>query len=276
MIEPIDDRNRSEACDVLARGFPLRPRAYWEDSLRRVERFGENAATGVPMGQLLRDEGRAAGVSLTIASRRPGADGIPLTHVNFAAWYVDAEQRWRAPLMLRALTRVRADVITDFTPSAAVQVLLPTFGFKPITQGFVLNLAAFHQSGGCVERLSGSAGARLPIADTLLAHEPFGAVAVVLHTRDGAMTPLLYRVVKFRGIKTAHVLYCGANTQLHTHLGALSRFLRREGVVLIKLEAAIGETPPGWVRAGREVRFARGQVLPDVTDYTGSELSLFA
>jgi hypothetical protein len=274
MIEPIEQSNTEEACELLARGFPLRPRDYWRDAFARIERFGENAATEIPAGLLLRDEGRPAGVGLTIASRRPTPDGRVLAHVNFAAWYVEEAQRWRAPLMLRALTRIKCDVITDLTPSTAVRALLPAFDFKPITTGFTLALSAFHGGGGHVENLEKGAGA--PIASVLLAHREFGALPALLRSRDGADIPLLFRITSMRGLKTAHVVYCASNSRLHRHLGAVSSCLRARGVVLIKLDAPVGVTPPGFSRAGREVKFARGQVSADVTDYTGTELSLLA
>jgi hypothetical protein len=272
MIEAIEHNTLGEACDLLAKGFPARPRAYWEDALQRIDTLGENGALGLPVGQIMRAEGRAQGVALTIASRRPSETGT-MVCLNFAAWYVEPDQRWRAPLMLRALARTPCDVLTDLTPSLAVQGLLPAFGFKPITQGFVLVLAGFHKGGGEIADLDIAA---TPMGELLRAHERFGAKAVMLHTRDGAQLPLLYRVVKFRGIRTAHVLYCGANQVLHDHLGALSRHLRRQAIGLVKLEAPVERTPPrGWLRTGREIRFARGPVSPDATDYLCSELSMF-
>lgn len=272
MIEAIEHNTLGEACELLAKGFPGRSKAYWEDALQRIDDLGENRALGLPVGQIMRMDGRAHGVALTIASRRPSDTGLRV-NLNFAAWYVEPDQRWRAPLMLRALTRTPCDVLTDLTPSQAVQALLPTFGFKPLTRGFVLDLAAIHKGGGQIVDLD---AASTPLGELLCAHERFGAKAVMLHTRDGAQLPLLYRVVKFRGVRTAHILYCGANHVLHDHMGALSKHLWRQAIGLVKLEAPVDRNPPrGWLRTGREIRFARGQVSPDITDYLGSELSLF-
>ena len=86
---------------------------------------------------------------------------------------------------------------------------------------------------------------------------------------------MLFRTQRWRGLEMARLLYCGSNRRLFDHLGAVSAFLRGHGVALIKLEAPMGlDLPPGWVRLGREVKFAKGSVSPDVTDYAGSELAL--
>ncbi|UPT61489.1 MAG: hypothetical protein M0D54_13790 [Hyphomonadaceae bacterium JAD_PAG50586_4] len=115
MIEAIEHNTLGEACDLLAKGFPARSRAYWQDALQRIDTLGENGALGLPVGQIMRAEGRAQGVALTIASRRPSETGT-MVYLNFAAWYVEPDQRWRAPLMLRALNRTPCDVLTDLTP----------------------------------------------------------------------------------------------------------------------------------------------------------------
>ncbi len=274
MIEHISEQNLGTALDLLAAGFRARPRSYWEHAADRISAFGGNAALNLPIGLLMRDGDRATGVAFTIASQRPHGEQS-LSYVNFAAWYVEEDQRWRAPLMLRALTRLKCDVITDLTPSKAVQSLLPLFGFKAITTGYALNVTAFHGGDGVVEALDAGPGVDFPLKEVLLAHGAFGAIPAVLRASDGATTPLLFKPGRFRGLKIAHVVYCGSNARLHAGLGAVARFLRRRGITLVKLDAAVGRTPPpGWVRMGRELRFARGQVPEDVTDYIGTELSL--
>ncbi len=274
MIEPINEKNLGAALDLLAVGFSTRPRSYWEHAAHRISQFGGNAALDLPIGLLMRDGDRPTGVAFTIASQRPHGERT-LSYVNFAAWYVEEDQRWRAPLMLRALTRLKCDVITDLTPSKAVRSLLPTFGFKPLTTGYALNVTAFHGGDGVVEALNQGADADSPLKEALLGHGAFGAIPAVLHTSDGAVTPLLFKPGRFRGLKIAHLVYCGSNARLRTSLGAVARFLRRRGIMLIKLDVAVGQPPPpGWVRMGRELRFARGQAPEDVTDYMGTELSL--
>lgn len=273
MIEPIEESNFGEAVGLLAEGFPRRSRAYWAGALERIDALGENRALGIPFGHIMRTDGRAQGVALTIASRRPDHGERERVHVNYAAWYVAPDQRWRAPLMMRALIRTPCDVFTDLTPSTAVRAILPSFGFKQITQGIVLDIAALHQGGGEVLDLGAVPTQTRALLST---HARFGGQAVALRSRDGALTPILYKIVKWRGLRAAQILYCASNRLLHGHLGALAKHLRREGIGLIKLDASVDGPPPrGWLRKGRELRFVRGPTRPDVTDYLGSELSLF-
>lgn len=276
MIAPIDDANRDQAVELLNKGFCGPSTAFWADALDRITRFGGNAAAGLPLGHLMFADDAPVGVALTIASLRAAPEGAR-TYVNFAAWYVEPQYRWRAPLMLRTLARLPCDVMTDLTPSDATTALLPTFGFEKITQGVALNLCAFHRGGGEVRALTEDDASSLPdgVAALLLAHAPYRNIPALLRCRDGATVGLLFRTQRWRGLQMARVLYCGSNQRLFAHLGAVSAFLRAHGVALIKLEAPVGmELPPGWVRLGREMKFAKGAVSPDVTDYAGSELAL--
>jgi hypothetical protein len=200
MIEHISEQNLGAALDLLAAGFRARPRSYWEHAAERISAFGGNAALNLPIGLLMRDGDRATGVAFTIASQRPHGEQS-LSYVNFAAWYVEEDQRWRAPLMLRALTRLKCDVITDLTPSKAVQPLLPVFGFKAITTGYALNVTAFHGGDGVVEALDAGPGVDFPLKEVLLAHGAFGAIPAVLRASDGAATPLLFKPGRFRGLR---------------------------------------------------------------------------
>lgn len=277
MIAPIDDANQDVAVALLAKGFPGHPASRWAEAIARIRRFGGNAALGLPIGQVMTVEGEPAGVALTIASRREDAGSGPQTHVNFAAWYVETAHRWRAPLMLRAVTRMPCDVLTDLTPSDQVRALLPAFGFRQITRGVAINLAALHRGGGRVLALDDAGAGSIPpgLRALLEAHVPFGNIPALLECRDGTMVALSFRLMRWRGFTMARMIYCGSNRQLFDHLGAVSSFLRGHGAALIKLEASMEMAqPPGWMRESRELKFARGPMPPDVTDYLGSELAL--
>ena len=277
MIAPIDGTNHSLAVALLAKGFPCHAAPHWADALERIRRFGGNAALDLPIGHVMTIDGQPAGVALTIASRRADGCPEPQTHINFAAWYVEPAYRWRAPLMLRAVTRMPCDVLTDLTPSDPVRALLPAFGFRQITRGVAITPAALHRGGGRVLALEAAGADRMApgLRALLLAHAPFGNIPALLECRDGTAVALAFRRLRWRGLPMARVIYCGSNRKLFDHLGAVSSFLRGHGVALIKLEAPMDmPPPPGWLRAGRELKFARGPMPPDVTDYLGSELAL--
>ena len=174
MIAPIDDANHDLAVALLNKGFCGPSSAFWADALDRITRFGGNAAAGLPLGHMMFADDVPVGIALTIASLRQDPQGGHRTHVNFAAWYVEPQYRWRAPLMLRALARLPCDVMTDLTPSDATTALLPTFGFQKITQGVAINLCAFHRGGGVVTPLTPADAPSLPdgVAALLLRMRP--------------------------------------------------------------------------------------------------------
>jgi len=274
MIVPIDSAKLGHAIDLLAEGFPAKPRAFWAECIARMERFGANAECGVPFGVFMMNGDAPTAIALTLASKRRLAGG-DRTIVNFAAWYVKPEARARAPMMLRAIARLPYDVVTDLTPSVPVQALLPTFGFKPMTAGFSADLAplsALRPSDAHIEPLDPGAGG---VEALLTAHEPFGAMTGALVTRE-ARIPFMFKTTRWRGLTAARLLYCGSNRVVLAHPGAIARFLVRRGaqVVLYDLPRN-GPIAPGWRRGGRGLRFARGDVNPELTDYAGSELALF-
>jgi hypothetical protein len=275
VIQTIDDANVGGAIDLLTEGFPDRSAAYWEDALERVRMFGGNTAANLPIGYLLTSANGPAGVALTLASTRPQGHTV----VNFAAWYIKPEHRLRAPVMLRAIAGMGCDVITDLTPAPSVQRMLPAFKFAPFTAGIALNplpLAALQIDGAHVLPLEAAEPTDMPadLAAFLSAHRPFGCIPAVLRAGDG-ITPLMFKMGRWRRLKAAHLLYCGSNAHLMRHIGAVARFLLARGALILRLDIPLAGRVRGVRRPGQNIKFARGITDPDVTDYAASELALF-
>jgi len=69
--------------DLLARGFPARPRKYWTSALARLAARG--APDGCPrFGYLLEADGAPVGVLLLIFAESGGA-----VRCNVSSWYVE-------------------------------------------------------------------------------------------------------------------------------------------------------------------------------------------
>lgn len=277
-LEPVDEARIGMAIDVLYRGPWKQPRAYWEKGLERMVALGANRQAGVPLGQCLMVDGQPAGILLTLASARTRADGSQVTLVNLAGWFVEPEQRWRSPLMLRAAMRQNGAVITDLSPSAAVQPMLPALGFKPLNRGeavIPLPLAALRPASGRVCPLgAGPQGWRAEIVPELLAHESIGCIGAAL-VEGGNWHPLLFKRRTMKGLPVARLAYCDDLAVVHRNLAAVARYLLARGCGLLQLDIPLDGTFPGVPRWGHGMKFATDATYAKGTDYVGSELCLF-
>ena len=107
MIAPIDDANHDLAAALLARGFSGPSFAFWDDALNRIKRLGGNAELGLPPGQMMYANDQPVGIALTIASQRQDRAAGKRVIINFAAWYIEPEHRWRAAVMARIRQAIR-------------------------------------------------------------------------------------------------------------------------------------------------------------------------
>ncbi len=283
MLIPITTENLPQALSLLKEGFPDRPHNYWESTLDRMRAFGANEAVGVAFGLLLIDKktNSPAGVCLTLASSRQELAGGQTAMLNPSAMYVRPDQRWLAPLMLRTISRMNADTILDLTPSDPVQKMLPAMGFRPFCSGISIvptMLAALTKwSSAKVLPISAAPRDKIPEWEkTLLeSHTPFNCLAATLRA-DGAYLPLLFKLDrKVKGLPSATLLYSTDNAQLYKHIGAVSRFLATRGVMALRLDTMLDTKVPGFARTGQAVKFAKGSLAANRTDYAGTELALF-
>lgn len=283
MFIPISSENLHDAISLLKEGFPDRPHNYWESTLDRMRVFGANKAAGVAFGLLLIDKTTSspAGVCLTLASPRQGVAGGQTAMLNPSAMYVRPDQRWLAPLMLRTISRMKADTILDLTPSDPVQKMLPAFGFRQFCSGVSIvptPLAAVTQwSGAKVSPISATPADKIPgwERDLLESHAPFNCLAATLRVGDSHL-PLLFKLDrKVKGLPSATLLYCNDNARFYEHIGAVARFLAARGVLALRFDTPLDVKAPGFSRPGQAVKFAKGPLAANRTDYAATELAIF-
>lgn len=278
MLEPIDNSNLAAALDLLVRGFPRRSRAFWERAVTQIIRYNASSEQN-SIGQLLVVKGSTAGVMLTLRSQIFGTDGRPRNVTNLSSWYVEPEHRLLAPLMLREMVCDRAAVFTDLTPSKEVVRMLPAFGFKPLNAGISaipLPLAALHTQGSSrVLSFDEMAPGALTEREVKLVerHVAFGATAAVLSV-DGRHLPLLFVSRKVRQLPIAELIYCTDTVLLMKELGAIARFLLKQGKLGLFVDIPLDFKVPGAHFVGRGLKFAKGEWPVKGTDYAGSELLL--
>lgn len=265
---------------ILERGFADRSRAFWQDGFRRIERLLRAGQIEAPFGYVLKGDAADAGVLLTIRSRRR-IDGAETRICNLSSWYVEPEQRWYAPLMLRqAIKREGTNAITDLSPSDSVAELNATLDFSPWNEGMIL--AASLPWAALPKPSRWSIAAYEPRTRGMLddeqaamveAHLELGCLAAILAGPDGA-SPLIMRVVRRRGLRVADVLFAQSRHSLIKALPALMRFLLARGVCLAAIDGTRDLCPTGAHFRRGQRRFFKGGMPRDRLDYAFSELIL--
>jgi hypothetical protein len=281
LLIPIDPQAPAPALDLLAEGFPQRPRAFWQAALRRLHDEGDNARAGCPIGLLLVSKGVPVGVVLSPATLRTNAEGKPQRLINLSSWYLKPEHRWRAGLMFRAMMPDAQATYLDLTPTPEVTAMLPLMGFRAInvgtSVGVLPQLALAGGAGVRVEpwRAGDALPADAPSQSLLAAHGPWGCRSVWM-VEGQERHLLVWQYVHVRRLPAARLLYVGSHRALPRHLPALARHLMLRGRVLLKWDARADEPAlPGVLRRAGGVWHVRGPWSDDRTDFIGSELAMF-
>lgn len=276
MLEPIDDATLSHTFDLLLRGFPRRSRPFWERAVDRVARY--NRCDGQrSIGHLLIAKGKPVGVMLTLSDESRQADGRRYRVTNLSSWYIEPEHRHLAALMLRSLVRADDIVFTDLTPSDRVIPMLPLLGFKPLNVGIAaiaLPSAALNPARAArvieLEDLEAD-GLMIDTRARLERNAEFGATAAVLNVGE-EYHPLLFVSRTLRHLPAAQLIYCEDNALLRRNVGAVARYLLKKGKLILVVDIPPDHQAPGVHFVGRGLKFAKGGLFDNRTDYAGSEL----
>ncbi len=220
-----------------------------------------------PVGQILRVKGEAAGIMLTIRSRR--AEGG--TVVNLSSWYVEPRYRLLGPRMLTRILDEPADRFTDLTPSPVVTDMIGRFGFVQRHAGALLvalPVAALSPARG-VRIVDGAPDAA--DAPLLAGHSDLGCIVLRLVSETGE-TPLVVSVAQRRGLPVARLVYAKDLAAVHAAIGPLARLLLARGLPLLEMPANPGDrVPGGWFTHRARPTFVRGAPPAADVDHAYSE-----
>lgn len=276
MLRPIGFKSLDEAMPVLTRGFPRLPLSTWTASLDRLRKHGSAHPAG-NAGYLLQGNDRNVGVILTIPSARDSAGGTPHRAVNLSSWYIDPEHRWRAPRMLQQIVSCNVTLYTDLTPTEPVRAMIGRFGFRVWTEGvlvFALPWFAIGRAGEShIVPLHGlpSDAFAFPIRRILDEHAALDCIAGGLW--DGrVLHPLIFSRTRRRGMRVARLVYAGNRSTVIAHMPAIARFLLREKILLLAVNADKNEHSSGSVFTRRpSPAFFKGNRTPPQCDLAYSE-----
>lgn len=279
MLKPIDPSDFEAAHRLLCEGFPERDAAFWKSGLERLFSHGENSSLELPYGYFMMDKAEPVGVAIMPASQRRQADGGHRRIMNVSSWYVRAEHRWRAPMMLRGLFADSSLIYTDLTPTPDVQKMLPVFGFKPINLGLMIEplaALAMRDTGSAKVRgmEPGSAPEGLAITPGQIeTHRALGLVPLLI-THEGTSQVVLHRRTSIRGMPAAQLVYVESHKALAPCMPALARHLLWRGKMFLISECRDEASAESRFFRPRGIWFARNDSFEDRTDYLGSELCI--
>ncbi|MBV9393878.1 MAG: hypothetical protein JOZ84_05645 [Methylobacteriaceae bacterium] len=230
----IEEADLGAIAELLARGFRLRPRSYWQRGLARMR------ARSVPVdypryGLLLESDGRIVGAILTIYSSVPVEAGCAL-RCNLSSWYLEPEFRSYAPLL--ASFRDPAATYVNISPAPNTWSTIEAQGFRCIRQGWFLSFPALSRGNAAARILPLSGAPRdLPERTLLEEHSALGCTVLVIESAGEhfpfvfAPRPLLHRTIP--GIKLA---YCRDFSHYIRFAGAIGRYLLSRGMPAVVLD----------------------------------------
>ncbi|WP_291863079.1 hypothetical protein [Bradyrhizobium sp.] len=272
-LRPIDDCNSGDALAVLKRGFPEKTESFWADGLQKIL-SSPSRRDAEPIGFLMTIGGADVGIVLTIPSERRGPDGTRDVF-NLAAWYVDEPHRWLAPRMLQKVVAPATAVFTDLTPSAAAQQINERLGFRILNEGFrVFPLPWTALRPRKQARVIPLEEAELDddTRATLDRHARLGCVVTVL--RNGAdHHPLIFSRMTRRHLPGARVILADSKTLIVDHLAVISRFLLRNGMLFLQMDANRADATAGSsISRWSAPTYVKGAADRNRIDHTYSEL----
>lgn len=275
----ISKDDASAVVDLLAEGFPVRSRAYWEHAVALLETHP--TPPGYPrIGYLIESEGQAVGTLLLI-STATGGDGSPV-RCNFSSWYVRPGFRSHAALLVSYVLKRHPQA--TFVNISAVRHTRPTIeaqGFQRYADGTFAAVPLLSPGGhrARVRELSAGDIAAADLSakerELLAAHLGYGCLVAGIETGAG-MEPVVLRRGRLRRVSTADVIWCRDVGTLSRGAGALGRLLMRRGLLVLTVDAN-GPLPglTGHYFADRKPRYFRGPVPPRCGDLSYTELALF-
>ncbi|MGD0185178.1 MAG: hypothetical protein ABSC25_07995 [Roseiarcus sp.] len=279
VCRPIDDDDIDAVIACLQRGFPERPRRYWERALERMAR--RPAIDDYPRyGQALVVEGNVVGVLLQIFSRRDAANGGAV-RCNLSSWCVDGEHRgFSAMLHLNAVKRKEVTYV-NISPAAHTWKTIEAFGFRRFAEGQMVlapilsppqrNVRVVAFGADRPETALLSADERRILVD----HAALGCRALVC-VEDGLAYPFVFqpRAIVRNLIPCPHLIYCRDMSEFVRFANAIGRYLLFRSGPLCVVDA-MGRVPGlvGWFVPGRlSPKYFKGPVPPGLGDLAYTEL----
>jgi hypothetical protein len=258
--------------DLLARGFPAKPRKYWTSALDRL------AARNVPenspqFGYLLEADGAVVGVLLLIFSQDGGR-----IRCNMSSWYVEPAHRGHAAILAAMAARQKHVTYLNISAAEHTWPILEAQGYRRYTEGQFAALPALSLKGRGEARPLSDPEESLPEYGLLRAHADAGCVVLVCETPQGR-EPFVFlrRRVDKLPFAAMQLVWARSTGAFVACAGPLGRaLLLRYGAPAVICDAE-GRIPglAGRFFKDRTPRFFKGPDRPRVNDLSFTEMVLF-
>jgi len=279
----IGEADLQSVADLLARGFPRRPRDYWLSGLNR--QTTRAVPQGYPRyGYLLEHDGIAVGVLLLIYTDRGGASH-PQIWCNLSSWYVEPAFRNYATMLTRIAQRLPEVTYVNISAARRTWPIVEAQGFRLYCKGIFLSIPSISRAGvdARIEHVTTDARALdgLPSdeAGLLVRHARYGCLSVVVRSEHGAI-PLVLQDVRVRQgrlpLPLMQLIYCRDVSDYVACAGAIGRFLLRRGRLSVMIDAngpVSGLIGMYTDRRGR--KYLKGPQPARLGDLSDTELPLY-
>lgn len=286
-IEEIGAENESAAVAMISSHFAKRPLQFWQHSMETLKSYNRSLNVNYPLGFVLVKDEVLAGVMLTPAAIRKSSTGDELLRVNFASWFVKDEYRKLAASMLLHAVKYGGDEFIDVTASARVEELSKLLGFEPINNGTSIIFLPW-------EFLKFRQGykARPVSYEDLISESRYEEVCVQMKSHAtvkflsclvrNSSTEILavFKKRKIKSLPVAELIYCEAYMNFDAYLPAISSFLVKNGVFLLRADIPVEGVRKGLNRNnwGRKIYLCTNKGFTEdftTVNYFGTEVSLF-
>jgi hypothetical protein len=275
----IDAADIDRLADLLTTGFPKRTLEFWVRALGRLTEH--SSPPGFPKyGYLLECRGRPVGVLLLIWSTID-AGAEPTIRCNVSSWYVEADYRSYAGMLVsRALNRKHVTYL-NITPNSSTLPILEAQGYTRYCNGRFVAVPALARAGrGCrVDAVGTNIRESDDLSpfeiDLLLRHAAYRCVSVTCSAKSRRHPFVFLRRRKAGVVPFAYLAYCRSLEEFVRFAGPLGRYLARHGFPLVVIDA--NGPVQGLVGrySGGAPKYFRGPDRPRLGDMAYSERVMF-
>lgn len=274
----IEARDLAEVTNLLTRGFPARPRVYWERGLRRM---GERPAVeGCPRYGFLLEAG-AGPVGVVLMLFRTVARGSDAAiRCNLSSWTVDPAFRMQAPLLVGSTLKRRDVTFTNLSPAPHTWATIEAQGFRAYAEGQVVLAPALARRGARARVLADPREWRdLPEAALLDDHRGYGCTCLAVEAADG-IRPFVFLPVRARSgrvpLPLVQMIYARDVADLSRLARPIGLWLLARGILGVVTDGeASTEGLPVLCRLRRGRKYAKGPSPPPICDLSYTERVLF-
>ncbi|MGY8635148.1 acyl-CoA acyltransferase [Bradyrhizobium sp. 14AA] len=268
--------------ELLANGFPIRPRDYWINGFRRLS-VRETPDSFPRFGYMLEHDRTPVGALLLIHTARHDGESVSI-RCNLSSWYVEPAFRSYAPMLTKVAQRHKDVTYVNISPAQWTWQAIEAQGFRRYCGGLFFSFPAIsrpvkamrvevvRRGTQAIDGLSESDGA------LLARHASYGCLVLICRAADGRAFPFVLQPMRVGRIRlpSMQLIYCASVADYIVCAGNIGRFLVRHGWMAIALDANGPVT--GLVGIYREPigrKYFKGPHCPRLADLSDSELVIY-